>query len=126
MSEESKELVTEVKLKRGRKKKHEESTGEEIKEKNKFFIDVSKEPENKELIQNLLSQANNKTYGREIILKDLVLTALPKLQIKDVEKIQEGSLTEMEKVERLLDEYNKKNNLKLELGEFLVKKLNIG
>lgn len=125
MNEESKEMEKEEKPKRGRKKKHEESVGEETKEQNKFFIDVSKEPENKELIQNLLSQANNKTYGREIILKDLVLTSLPKLQAKDIEKIQDESLTKMEKVQRLLDDHNKKTNSNLSLDEFLVKKLNI-
>ncbi|MFP5386977.1 MAG: hypothetical protein ACLGHN_12925 [Bacteriovoracia bacterium] len=110
---------------KGRKKKE---MNEEIitnKEQNKFFIDVSKDSESKEMILNLLSQANTKSYGREIILKDLILVALPKLTTKDIEKIQENSLTEMEKVERALDEYNKKSEMKLTLGEFLVKKLGI-
>ena len=95
------------------------------KEQNKFFIDVSKDQESKEMILNLLSQINSKSYGREIILKDLVLAALPKLTTKDLERIQESSLTEMEKVERALDEFNKKSDVKLTLGEYLVKKLGI-
>ncbi len=49
----------------------------------------------------------------------------PKLTAKDLEKIQEGSLSEMERVQRFLDEHNQKNETKLTLGEFLVKKLNI-
>ncbi len=44
---------------------------------------------------------------------------------KDIDKIQERSLSDMEKVHRTLDEYNKKNNLSLSLEEYLVKKLGI-
>lgn len=110
---------------RGRKKKELNEEVNSSKEQNKFFIDVSKDTESKEMILSLLNQANSKSYGREIILKDLVLAALPKLSSKDIEKIQEASLTEMEKVERALDEHNKKSEFKLTLGEFLVKKLGI-
>lgn len=114
-----------IKKKRGRKKKELNEESNTNKEQNKFFIDVSKDPESKEMILNLLAQMNSKSYGREIILKDLVLAALPKLTTKDLEKVQENSLTEMEKVERALDEYNKKSDVKLTLGEYLVKKLGI-
>lgn len=44
---------------------------------------------------------------------------------KDLEKLKDGSLTEMERVERHLDEYNQKNGTTLSLGEFLIKKLNL-
>lgn len=94
-------------------------------EKSKFFVDVSKELETRDLIGKLLSEANNKSFGREIILKDLIVTSLPKLTSKDIERIQENALTDMEKIERLLVEYNEKNKTSLGLGEFLVKKLNI-
>lgn len=109
--------------KRGRKKKE---IAEEIlieKDQQKFFIDLSKNKEQRDLVQNLLLQANKKSYGREIILKDLVLFALPKITMKELEKIQENSLSEMERVSLALEEYNTKNDLKLTLGEFLVKKL---
>lgn len=111
--------------KRGRKRK--EKAGEERKEelKNKFFVDLGNDQEVLLLIKRLLSEANNKSYGREIIFRDLVIHALPKLNSKDVEKIQDQSLTEMERVKRLLDEYNEKNKTSLSLGEFLVKKLSI-
>ncbi len=115
----------EGKKKRGRKKKNEGVEENNPKEQNKFFIDVSKEPENKEMILTVLAQANQKEHGREIILKDLVLAALPKLTTKDVEKIQEGCLSEMEKVERALADHNKKYETKLTMGEFLVKRLGI-
>ncbi len=109
--------------KRGRRKKDEAQEQHEPKDQNKYFIDVSKNKEQRELIQNILNQANNKNYGREIILKDLVLIALPKITAKDIEKLQESSLSEMERVSMALDEYNKKSEVKLTLGEFLVKKL---
>jgi hypothetical protein len=110
---------------KGRKKKEVNEEAQANKEQNKFFIDVSKDSESKEMILSLLAQVNNKNYGREIILKDLVLVALPKLTAKELEKVQENSLSEMEKVERALDEHNKKSDVKLTLGEFLVRKLGI-
>lgn len=73
----------------------------------------------------MLKTVNNKNYGKELTFKDLAVYAVPKLTTKDLEKIQEGSLSEMERVQRLLDEHNQKNEIKLSLGEFLVKKLNI-
>lgn len=116
---------TGTKRKQSRKIKEDLEITKNLKEQNKFFIDVSKETEMKEMIFKLLEQSNSKAYGREIILKDLVIVALPKLTSKDIEKIQEGCLSGMEKVERSLDEHNKKNDQKLTLEEFLVKKLNI-
>jgi hypothetical protein len=111
--------------KRGRKRK--EKKGEERKEgmRNKFFVDLGGDQEVLLLINRLLVEANNKSYGREINFKDLVIHSIPKLNSKDIEKIQDQSLTEMERVKRLLDEHNEKNKTTLTLGEFLVKKLSI-
>ena len=120
--------------KEGRKKVVRRKKTEEIKnevgldensEKSKFFIDVSKEIETRDLIAKLLSEANNKSYGRPIVLKDLIIASIPKLTPKDIERIQENALTDMEKLERLLIEHNEKNKTNLSLPEFLVKKLNI-
>lgn len=123
-TEDKKEKQTqeEQKKKRGSRKTQEQEANE-VKDQDKFFIDVSKNEEQKQMIQNLLNQANNKDHGREIILKDLVLVSLPKITTKEIERLQENSLTEMEKVSKALDEYNKKAEVKLTLGEFLVKKL---
>lgn len=118
------------KKKRGRAKKSVEDkknvaeTFENI-EKSKFFIDVSKEIETRDLIGKLLQEANNKNFGREIVLRDLIIASIPKLTSKDIERIQESALTDMEKIERLLIEHNEKNKTSLTLGEFLVKKLNV-
>ena len=67
MNEESKEMEKEEKPKRGRKKKHEESVGEETKEQNKFFIDVSKEPENifkTYLVRQIIKPTEEKSFSR--------------------------------------------------------------
>ena len=110
-----------IKKKRGRKKKEGNEEEKKTKDKNKFFIDVSKEIESKELICSLLDQSNLKTYGVEITLKDLVVYSLSKLNTKDIEKLQDLSLTPMQRVQRTCDDYNKKNSTNYELGEFLVK-----
>jgi hypothetical protein len=118
------------KKKRGRVKKSVEDNKNvaetfENFEKSKFFIDVSKEIETRDLIGKLLQEANNKNFGREIVLRDLIIASIPKLTSKDIERIQESALTDMEKIERLLIEHNEKNKTSLTLGEFLVKKLNV-
>lgn len=117
----------EVVGKKGRGSKKLKESQEVVKEdqQNKFFVDLRYEKEALEAILKLLKEANNKCYGREITFKDLAIYAVPRLNSKDLEKIQEQSLTDMERVQKLLDEHNEKNKTALTLGEFLVKKLNI-
>jgi len=95
------------------------------KEKGKYIADLRKDKEGREIINKVLDEANNKSLGREILFKDIVLMAFTKITPKDIEKLQENSLTEMERVERLLTEHNKKNNSSMSLGEYLVRKLNL-
>ncbi len=111
--------------KKGRKIKNQKEEYIINKEQTKFFVDLSEDQISLSLIFNLLEKCNQKPLGREILFKDICLLALPKLTDKDIERLQEASLTEMEKVQRALEEFNKKNGTNLELGEFLVKKLNI-
>ena len=113
------------KKKRGRKPKNERQEYQINPEQTKFFVDLSKEKEPLENIFDLLSKVNQKNYGREITFKDLALFGIGKITDKDLDKIKDGSLSEMEKVEKALDEYNQKNGSNLSMGEFLVKKLSI-
>tara|TARA_Y100000590_G_scaffold439819_1_gene564351 strand:+ start:285 stop:689 length:405 start_codon:yes stop_codon:yes gene_type:complete len=113
------------KKKRGRKPKNEKAEYQINSEQTKFFVDLSKEKDSLEQIFNLLRKVNKKNYGREITFKDLALFGIDKITEKDLDKIKDGSLSEMEKVEKTLDEYNQKNGTKLSMGEFLVKKLSI-
>ena len=125
MNEEVKvsEVSSKGKESKKKEKKNEESHVEDT--QYKFFVDLRHEKEVLEQILKMLKDVNNKSYGRELTFKDLSVYAVPKLNTKDLEKIQESSLSEMERVQRLLDEHNEKTNSKLSLGEFLVKKLNI-
>jgi DNA-binding FadR family transcriptional regulator len=111
--------------KRGRKPKNQKKEVSLNQEQTKFFIDLSNDKDSLDLIFELLRKSNEKDYGRAILFKDICLYAISKLTDKDIDKIQELSLGEMEKVQRLLDEHNKKTGLKLSLGEFLMKKLGI-
>lgn len=125
MNEENIKEINEI-GKKGRKKR--ENSQEEVMSEDqqyKFFVDLRHDKEVLEQILKMLKDVNNKPYGKEITFKDLAVYAVPRLLPKDLEKIQESSLNEMERVQRLLDEHNEKNKTKLSLGEFLVKKLNI-
>lgn len=125
MIQESKQNTEETKKKRGRKPKNTKEEYVVNRDQTKFFVDLSKEKKSLEKVLDLLEEVNKKSYGKEITFKDISIYAIRKLSQKDFEKIQEGSLSEMEKVERALDEYNQKNNDSLSLGEFLVKQLKI-
>ena len=111
--------------KRGRRPKDYKEEYQLNRDQTKFFIDLTKDKDNLEKVFNLLESANQKEHGREITFKDVALYGIAKITNKDIDKIQENSLSEMEKVKRHLSDYNKKNGTNLDLGEFLVKKLSI-
>lgn len=120
------ELIGKEKCKkRGRKAKIEGRAYELNKDQSRFFVDLSDDKSKLAEVFNLLEKANKKDLGRDIVFKDLALIGISKLTEKDIEKIQDQSLTEMERVQKSLDEYNLKSGLRLSLGEYLVKKLGI-
>ena len=125
MIQESKSNTEQPKKKRGRKPKNIKEEYVVNREQTKFFVDLSKEKKVLEKVLDLLEELNKKSYGKEITFKDISIYAIKKLSQKDLEKIQEESLSEMEKVERALDDYNEKNKESLSLGEFLVRQLKI-
>ena len=111
--------------KRGRKPKNEKRIVEINREQTKFYMDLSKDKKIKEKLFDILEKANDKDYGEIVTFKEVMLLGFNKLTEKDIDKLKESSLSEMEKVQRTVDEYNKKNATNLNLGEYLVKKLNI-
>ena len=118
-------MDTEIKInKRGRKKSENRET-KINKEQSKFFVDLGKDKAVLESIITIIREANNRAYGREITFKDLAIYALPRLTSKDLERIQETTLSDMERVHKLLEEHNQKNSTSLSMGEFLIKKMNI-
>jgi hypothetical protein len=118
-------METELKIKKRERNKSKKSESKINKEQTKFFVDLGKEKAVLESIITIIREANNRDYGREITFKDLAVYALPRLIAKDLERIQESALSDMERVQKLLDEHNQKNSTSLSMGEFLVKKMNI-
>jgi len=111
--------------KRGRKPKNYRKEYIVNTKQSKFIMDLSGDKLSSAKLHKLLESVNKKDFGRELIFKDLVVYALDKIDLKDIKVIQENSLSEMEKVERALVNYNIKNSSSLTLGEFLLKKLNL-
>ena len=95
------------------------------KEKKRFFVDYSKDPQMQHLVLKLLEEANQKSHGSEVTFKDLVSYCLNKIGKKDLERIKTLALREMDKVQMLLEKHNQKHETNLSLGEFLVKQLKI-
>jgi hypothetical protein len=114
-----------INKKRGRKKKTEIREKQNYKDQNKFIVDVTNEKESKENIIKVLEQVNDKSFGREINVKEILLILLPKLTSKEVERLQENSLSDKEKIQQAHIEYNQKNNSNLTFDEFLIKRLGI-
>ena len=111
--------------KRGRKKKTEVRDKINYGDQNKFIVDVTNEKESKEVIIKVLEQVNDKSFGREINVKEILLILLPKLTNKEIERLQENSLSDKEKIQQAHIEFNQKNNTNLTFDEFLIKRLGI-
>lgn len=111
--------------KRGRKPKNAKPEFQINPEQTKFFVDLSKEKENLSQVFELLKASNNKDYGKEVTFKDLALYGIEKITSKDIEKIQENSLSKKELLERAWCEFNKKNKQSLSFDDFLLKKVGI-
>ena len=111
--------------KRGRKPKHTKTEFQINPDQTKFFVDLSKDKESLKRVIDLLLATNKKDYGKEITFKDLALFGIDKISSKDIEKIQEGSLSKRELLERAWEDFNKKNKQCLSFDDFLLKKVGI-
>lgn len=111
--------------KRGRKPKNTKTEFQINPDQTKFFVDLSKDKESLKRVIDLLIATNKKDYGKEITFKDLALFGIEKISSKDIEKIQEGSLSKRELLERAWEEFNKKNKQCLSFDDFLLKKVGI-
>ncbi|MEI8346253.1 MAG: hypothetical protein WCG27_02215 [Pseudomonadota bacterium] len=94
-------------------------------EKRKITMDLGQSEWAQKKIEELLEQANQKSYGRRITVRDLVIHALGKVDPSDIQKLQEESMNDMQKIQRMVDEYNKQNSSSLDMGQFLKMKLNM-
>ena len=101
------------------------SKDEKSKQRRKFFVDLANDKEHLKLVSSLLFKCNQKSFGREILFRDLCIYAIGKLKDKDLEKIQEVSLSKMEKVDLARKEHNLNAGTNLSIEDFLIKKLGI-
>lgn len=111
--------------KRGPKPKNQLREIDKTEEQRKFVADLSQEDEERKLIFEILKKANDKSQGREVTFKDLVLISMPKINEKDIAKLQELSLSKQEKLQKVVDEYNLKNGLNLSLEDYFMMKAGI-
>ncbi len=111
--------------KRGRKPKNTNAEFQINPDQTKFFVDLSKDKESLRKVFDLLIATNKKDYGKEITFKDLALFGIEKVTLKDIEKIQEISLSKKELLERAWSDFNKKNKQSLSFDDFLLKKVGI-
>ena len=111
--------------KRGRKPKNFKKEFELNRDQTKFFVDLSKDKDSLEKVFNLLEEANKKESGREINFKDLSLFALDKINPKDIEKLQDNSLSKRERLEVAWKDFNQKNKQSLSFDDFLMKKVGL-
>lgn len=106
--------------KRGRKPKDEKREFKVNGDQRKFIIDVSGDEDTKQMIVDLLTKCNSKSFGKEITFRELVTYSFSKLTDKDIPKLQEFSLTPKEKADRVVYEYNLKHGTNLSLEEFIL------
>jgi len=120
-------LVKDVKeeKKKSRKSKNDKDGFKINKEQTRFIVDLGSDVENLGKIFEQLEKANNKEYGRKISFKDLAVYGITKIKPRDIEKIQESSMTKMEKVERVFNAYKSRIGEGVTLEKLGAKKLNI-
>ena len=89
----------------------------------RLVIDKKCTPKTHALAIKLLTSANKKEHGRPITFNHLIALALSKINTADINRLKSESLTDMDKVNLKLTEYNNQNKTNLSLGQFLVREL---
>ena len=105
--------------KRGRRKKNEVRKYELNKNQTRFVIDLKEDNKCLSKIQETLVKANEKDFGREVNFADIVIYLTSKLGDKDIEKIQEGTLSVKDKLMREHRRYEEKIGKKIEFWDYL-------
>lgn len=78
--------------------------------------------EEKALIQELLNKANDKDYGEEIKVQDLILMGLKGLTDKNIEKLKEMSITPKQRLIKAYNDAVNNENFKGSFEEYLCAK----
>ena len=113
-------IESEVTKKRGRRKKNELCEYELNKSQTRFVVELKEDNKSLVKIQEILVKANKKVFGRDISFTDVVIYLTSKLGDKDIEKIQEKSLSVKDKLMRDHGRYIEKTGKKIEFWDYLV------
>ena len=105
--------------KRGRRRKSEVREYELNKNQTRFVIDLKEDSKCLSKIQETLVKANRKDFGREVNFADIVIFLTTKLSEKDIEKIQENTLSVKDKLMREHKRYEEKTGKKIEFWDYL-------
>ena len=105
--------------KRGRKRKNEVREYELNKDQTRFVVDLKEDNNSLVKIQETLVSANKKEFGREVNFTDVVIYLTGKLSEKDIEKIQESTLSVKDKLMRDHRRYVEKTGKKIEFWDYL-------
>ena len=123
MNKPEQKIVTDTESKKPRKRK--KTPRPSYEDRKRFVIDRSRIPKVHALALKILTAANKKEQGREVNFEHLAALALAKVRPNDIERLKNESLTDMDKVNLKLIEYNRNNKTNLSLGQFLARELGI-
>ena len=92
----------------------------------RLVIDRNRTPKTHATAIRLLIAANKKERGRPVTFDHLAALALSKVTATDIKRLKNESLSDMDRVELKLNDHNRHHKTNFSLGEFLVKRLDIG
>ena len=78
-----------------------------------------------EKINNFLKLANHKKYGKKITLHEIISDCVENYGPKDIGRLQESSMSPMDRVKIRFDRDMEKSESKLSFEEYLAKKLGV-
>ncbi|OUS00314.1 hypothetical protein A9Q84_00240 [Halobacteriovorax marinus] len=90
----------------------------------KFSYKIGEE-EQLEKLNIVLKDLNSKKFGRELFIKDLLDWMVSNITTKDIEKVQNLSLSLKDKVEMRLQEMGDKKGEDIDIYDYIAKSLKI-
>lgn len=85
----------------------------------RIVLSLDGKDEEKALISDLLKRANEKDYGEEIKVQDLIIMGLKSITDKSIERLKEQSITPKQRLEKAFNDAVKNENFKGSFEEYL-------
>ena len=98
----------------------------EISNKERFTLNFRKNPVvSVEEIHQFLEKINNKKFGKEVTLHEVIADCVHHYSNKEIKRLQHDSMTPLDKIRQKYEEENQKSEVKLSFEEYLAIKLKI-